>query len=432
MKITKLLSTLIALSSASGFLYAAGDNGSVLTDTAKQFGLNGKIETGAIKVPEETETVYDYKNITAIPEDPPAVKQVNSVPASVLPLPDDDMDRESMLEAFNTTLSYWNGRPDSASITIASDTYKAPVLRKTALRMIELIKENMSPEDLREAIRKEFKIYRASADGSDKTTLTGYYEAEIQAVKEKDATHIYPIYARPSDLIKTSSSQGVDFDYGHYVNGELVRYFSTEEIHSGAMDGQGLEIAWSEHPAQLMLLHIQGSGIVRYPDGDYIRVGFDGTNGHPFKSVQSALITSGETKPMSFKKFIDYLMSQPQAREAELVEINPRYVFMRAKAKNEMPNGAIGKPLTGGRSIAVDKQYIPYGLIGLVSSTKPVADSEGNLTFEKFTRFISSHDTGSAIRGPGRLDLFWGSGEKAETEASAMKAEGELYLFVLK
>ena len=97
-----------------------------------------------------------------------------------------------------------------------------------------------------------------------------------------------------------------------------------------------------------------------------------------------------------------------------------------------MPNGAIGKPLTGGRSIAVDKQYIPYGLIGLVSSTKPVADSEGNLTFEKFTRFISSHDTGSAIRGPGRLDLFWGSGEKAETEASAMKAEGELYLFVLK
>ncbi len=367
-------------------------------------------------------------------EEAAAIREVSQIKAGILPLPEDDISRESLLASLNTTLEYWKGRPDYAQITIAGDTYKAPQMRKTLTLLISLIEKNMQPQELKKEIESNFKIYRASADdGSGKTTLTGYYEAEISASRYKTKTHIYPIYAKPADLIKKPAGADVDFDYGHYVNGKFIKHYSAKEIHSGAIDGQGLEIAWSQHPAQIMLLQIQGSGILRYADGTFTRVGFDGANGHPFRSVQRAMMDCGEISSMSFKNFISYLTKQPQAREAALIEINPRFVFFRAKAADIGAIGAIGKELTPGRSIAVDPKYIPYGLPGLIKSRRPVYNGEGkDLSFKNFTRFINSHDTGSAIRGPGRLDLFWGAGKAAEAEASAMKAAGELYLFVAK
>lgn len=369
-----------------------------------------------------------------VPEDDiPAVREVSQMTGSVLPLPNDDMSQESLLASLNTTLSYWNGRPDYAKITIGGDTYQAPQMRKTLKLLISLIEKKLPAKELKTEIEKNFKIYRASADdGSGKTTLTGYYEAEIPASRTRTGKFIYPIYAKPSDLVKTPSG-AADFDYGHYVNGKFERHYSTQEIHSGALDGNGLEIAWSEHPAQIMLLQIQGSGLLRYSDGSFTRVGFAAANGHPFRSVQRALMDCGEIQSMSFKNFISYLTKQPQDREARLIEINPRFIYFRAKPDNAGATGAIGKELTPGRSIAVDPKYIPYGLPGLVKSRRPVYNGEGqSLSFKDFTRFINSHDTGSAIRGPGRLDLFWGPGKAAEAESSAMKATGELYLFVAK
>ena len=363
----------------------------------------------------------------------PAVREIAPVNAEAIPLPEDDLSRESLLSSLNTTLEYWNGRPDYAKITVAGDTYKAPQMRKTLKLLISLIEKDMTAAELKKAIEKNFKVYRASADdGSGKTTLTGYYEAEIPASRIKTAKHIFPVYAKPSDLIKTPTEEKKDFDYGHYVNGSFVRHYSTEEIHKGSLDDK-LAIAWSEHPAQLMLLQIQGSGILRYEDGSFTRVGFAGANGHPFRSVQRALMDCGEIQSMSFKNFISYLVKQPQEREARLIEINPRFIFFAAKPENIGAIGAIGKELTPGRSIAVDPKYIPYGLPGIVKSRRPVYNGENApLTFKNFTRFINSHDTGSAIRGPGRLDLFWGAGKAAEAESSAMKATGELYLLVAK
>jgi len=224
---------------------------------------------------------------------------------------------------------------------------------------------------------------------------------------------------------------GVDFDYGRYdESGKLVRHYPRADIHAGALAGQGLELVWSEHPSQIMLLQIQGSGVLRFPDGDYIRAGFDGANGHPYRSVQKLLMDCGETPAMSFKDFIAYLSSQGP-REERLADLNPRYIYFRERAKDSRPYGAIGRPLTPGRSIAIDPKHIPLGLPGLLRSRRPVAGGQG-VTFKDFSRFVATHDTGSAIRGPGRVDLFWGGGETAETEASSMKAAGELYLLVIK
>ncbi len=364
--------------------------------------------------------------------DPPAVREVSPVDPALLPLPADDLDRAGLLRALSDDAAYWRSRPDSAEIRIGTDTYDAPRMRATMQALADLFSARLSPEELRKALESRFRIYRASADdGTGKTVITGYYEAEIPVTAAPDAEHKYPVYLRPPDLIKTTPAMGVDFDYGRYgPDGKLVRHYSTQQVHAGALSGKGLELVWSAHPAQIMLLQIQGSGVLRFPDGDYIRAGFDGANGWPYRSVQKLLMDCGEVPAMSFKDFIGYLASQGP-REERLTDLDPRYVYFRRMPKDGSPYGAMGRALTPGRSVAIDPKYIPLGLFGLLKSRRPVAGASG-LSFRDFSRFVATEDTGSAIRGPGRVDLFWGSGEAAETEASAMKAPGELYLFVLK
>jgi membrane-bound lytic murein transglycosylase A len=364
--------------------------------------------------------------------DEPAVKEVALVGSDALPLPADDLDRAGLLETLDTNLDYWNARPDSAKIQIGGDFYDAPRLRRTIKALQDLFASELPAAEIRKALNDRFRIYRASADdGTGKTVITGYYEAEIKVSRTPGAEHKYPVHLRPSDLLKTTPEMGVDFDYGRYdETGAMVRHYATQQVHGGELDGQGLELVWSAHPSQIMLLQIQGSGILRFPDGDHIRAGFDGANGHPYRSVQKILIDCGETPSMSFQNFIKYLSGQGP-REERLVDLNPRYVYFKERPKDSRPYGAIGRHLTPGRSIAIDPKHVPYGLFGLLKSRRPVASGNG-LSFKDFSRFIATHDTGSAIRGPGRVDLFWGSGQTAETEASSMKAAGELYLFILK
>ncbi len=364
--------------------------------------------------------------------DAPAVKEVALVDGAALPLPADDLNRAGITEVLKTDLDYWNSRPDTAKIQLGQDLYEAPRMRATVKALLDVFSSAVPAEELLKILRDRFKVYRASADdGTGKTVITGYYEAEIKVTKTPDAEHKYPVLLKPADLVKTTADMGVDFDYGRYdETGHLVRHYATQEIHAGKLNGQGLEMVWSAHPSQIMLLQIQGSGVLRFPDGDYMRAGFDGANGWPYRSVQKLLIDCGETPSMSFKDFIKYLSAQGP-REERLADLNPRYIYFTPRAKDSAAYGAIGKPLTPGRSIAIDPKYIPLGLFGLLKSTRPVAQGNG-LGFKDFNRFISTHDTGSAIRGPGRVDLFWGAGDTAETEASSMKAPGELYLFILR
>ncbi|MCX5786432.1 MAG: MltA domain-containing protein [Elusimicrobia bacterium] len=363
------------------------------------------------------------------------LKEVTEVSSSTLPLPADDLDRAGLLEALNTDLDYWNSKPGDFKIQIGKDSYSAVQMRLTIKKLADIFSSGVSGEELRKAIKDQFRIYRAAADdGSNKIIITGYYEAEIAVSRTRSDKEKYAVYLKPADLIKTTPDMGVDFDYGRLdENGKVVKHYSRQEIHEGRLDGKNLEIVWSAHPSQIMLAQIQGSAVLRFSDGDFLRAGFDGANGWPYRSVQKILIDCGETPSMSFKAFINYLSSQPVDREERLVDLDPRFIFFRVKPKDSLPYGAIGRALTAGRSVAIDPQYIPLGLFGLLSSKKPVAAPDGGVSsFKDFTRFIATHDTGSAIRGPGRLDLFWGTGGTAETEASSMKAPGELYLFILR
>ena len=375
----------------------------------------------------------NFKQEAAYPDESSGLKDVSEVSTDALPLPADDMDRASLLAALKNTLTYWRAKPDSFKVLVGKDYYTAVQMRRTTQKLLDIFSADMAPAALLAALKADFRAYRSVADdASGKVVITGYYEAEIKAARQPDTVNKFPIYLKPADLVKTDAGMGVDFDYGRVdENGKMVRYYSRSEISGGILGGKGLELVWSAHPAQIMLLQIQGSGILRFPDGDFVKAGFDGANGWPFKSVQKLLIDCGEVPAMSFKDFINYLSLQGE-REVRLVDLDPRYIFFQERPKDSPAYGAIGAGLTPGRSIAVDPKPIPLGVTALLRSKRPVAEAGGGLGFKEFTRFVTAQDTGSAIRGPGRIDLFWGFGGTAETEASSMKAPGDLFILIAK
>jgi membrane-bound lytic murein transglycosylase A len=374
-----------------------------------------------------------FSESESYPDGESAIKDVSPFPPADLPVFADDLDRAGLLKALETNLSYWRAKPDSYRITVGKDSFAAPSMRAASARLLEIFSAGLTPAEERAGLAAEFRAYRAVADdGSGSVVFTGYYEAEIPATRSPTAESRYPLNLSPADLVKTTPAMGVDFDYGRYVGGVMTRHLSSGEIYSGGLSGQGLEAAWSAHPSHIMLAQIQGSGVLRFPDGDRIKIGFDGANGHAFKSVQRLLMDCGEIPSMNFQDFIAYLSRQENGREERLVSLNPRYIFFRVKDGDAQPQGAIGMPLVPGRSIAVDPKPVPYGLAVVMKTRRPVAQPGGGLSFRDFTRMAATHDTGSAIRGPGRVDIFWGGGPVAEREASSMKAPGELYLILPK
>jgi membrane-bound lytic murein transglycosylase A len=209
---------------------------------------------------------------------------------------------------------------------------------------------------------------------------------------------------------------------GRVVEGQLVPYASRAEIDAGALDKFHLALLWIEDPVDLFFLQIQGSGRVHLPDGSTVRVQYDGQNGQPYVALGKLLVARGaltldEVSMASIRAWIE---AHPEEGKALMAE-NPSYVFFR-ELKGDGPLGSEGVVLTPGRSLAVDRDYLPLGV--------PVwldAASGGEVPVRRMT---VAQDTGGAIRGPVRGDLFWGYGPDAEERAGKMRARGAYYLLL--
>jgi membrane-bound lytic murein transglycosylase A len=186
-------------------------------------------------------------------------------------------------------------------------------------------------------------------------------------------------------------------------------------------------------PVELFFLHIQGSGEIKLEDNTVLTVSALQTNGRPYRSVPGYLLEKGvisgrEASNHNIKRFLK------EKNEQDLNEIlgyNERYIFFRFVEK---PTGSLGEPVTAGRTIATDPEIFPPGTLAFIRLRKPVFDQQGNLTSQRisFSRFVLNQDKGAAIKGPGRVDLFCGFGETAESEASSLKEKGELYFLIKK
>ncbi len=238
--------------------------------------------------------------------------------------------------------------------------------------------------------------------------FTGYFEPEIAGSLERDPLYSHPIYRLPPEVGETEGP-----------------WLTRRDIVTGdTMLGRGLEIAWIADPVELFFLQVQGSGRIRLPDGHHLRVGYGGANGHPYRSIGKELVQRGifTLHEVSAQVIKSWVRENPE-EGAELLMHNPSYVFFREV--NEVPAelgplGAMNRSITTLRSIAVDPAYVPLGA--------PVwIEKQGA---EPLNRLMIAQDTGSAIKGPQRADIFMGTGDDAGRRAGTMKDPGRLVVLL--
>ncbi len=262
-----------------------------------------------------------------------------------------------------------------------------------------------------------FRPYRLSdsSDG-DEGLLTGYYLPLVRGSRERLPGFEVPLYRTPPDLVTRNGATG------RLVDGELQPYYSRAEIDDGALANRGLELVWLASPIDAFFVSIQGSAVISLADGGRMRLGVAANNGQGYVAIGRVLVEMGEMKvaDASMQSITLWLQKHPERARA-LMETNPRYIFFREMG-DEGPVGAEGVTLTAGRSLAVDPAYLPYGAPVFLDSY----DTQGS----PWRRLMLAQDTGAAIKGPLRGDIYWGDGEVAERMAGEMRSTGRFYLLL--
>ena len=267
-----------------------------------------------------------------------------------------------------------------------------------------------------QAIRRyfegNFQVYEIrNSSGGDTGLITGYYEPVMNGSLTRSSTYTVPLYGYPSAW------------RGSKPNPAPTR---AQLMSSGVL--QGSEIAWVQDPVAAAFMQVQGSGKIRLDDGRVMRLGFAGTNDQPFKSFAQWLLDRKEiSRSEATMQGISAWARRNPDRTNEMLNANPRFVFFKELPGNVSaelgPNGALGVPLTAGRSIAVDLQALPLGAPVFLATTKP-------LSSQPLQKLVMAQDTGRAIVGGVRADYYWGSDEAAGEMAGRMKQSGRMWLLL--
>ncbi|HEX3528787.1 MAG TPA: MltA domain-containing protein [Thermoanaerobaculia bacterium] len=277
----------------------------------------------------------------------------------------------------------------------------------------------------------------AAADGSERSGLfTGYYEALLQGSRKRSARYHVPLYGRPPELVTVDLGKFREDWHGKRISGRveggaLVPLPDRAAIEKGALARRGLELVWVDSPVDAFFLEIQGSGRIRLAEGGEMRVGYAADNGRTYTAIGRELVRRGVYKPeeVSMQSIRRWLDSHPGEAEG-LMDTNASYVFF-AEAHGEGgagPLGAEGVPLTPGRSLAVDRRHWPLGVPLWLDATAPAPQE--NQPDRPLRRLLIAQDTGGAIRGPIRGDVFWGAGPEPESIAGRMKNPGRLWVLL--
>jgi membrane-bound lytic murein transglycosylase A len=270
--------------------------------------------------------------------------------------------------------------------------------------------------------------------GDSKGLVTAYYEPEVKGSREKSDKFQVPVYGRPADLItiipETERARFNDQITGFRDTPQgRVPHYTRAEIWGGALQGRGLELLYLDDPVELFYMEVQGCGVARLPDGARVRLSYAGKNGYPYTSIGKLLVDRGEiAKEAANMEAVKAWLRADPARGRALMEENRSYVFFRElESGNDAPLGAEGIPLTLGRSLAVDAAYHKLGLPIYV--TAPDLDDEAG---KPFRRLMIAQDVGSAIRGPERGDIFFGTGEGAGAIAGGVAHPARFFILLPK
>lgn len=260
--------------------------------------------------------------------------------------------------------------------------------------------------------------------GEGKAFVTGYFEPEIAGSRTKQPGYDVAIYKRPADLIDVDLGQFSDDLKGKSIRGKVqgtkfIPYDERAVIVDGSLAGRGLEIAWAADPIEFFFLQIQGSGRLRLPDGGVMRIGYESQNGRGYTGIGRLMKDRGLITDGSMQGIVKYLRENPEEGK-KIMNENKSFVFFR-ELTGAGPLGAMGYPVVGEASVAVDPKYVPLGAPVWLSLDR--AEPNGVWV---------AQDTGGAIKGANRFDSFWGAGDRARAIAGGMSARGSALLFLPK
>lgn len=341
--------------------------------------------------------------------------------------------------AVRQSLEYYRRLPADAVFHYRDLVYTRAEMESSMYLFLDIVEGVGSDADRIALLREKFDFFE-SRNEKGAAFFTGYYEPVIDGSRTRGAAFSAPVYAVPDDLVTIDltafSASGLLPDdleneklRGKLAGRTVVPYDDRVEITSrDSLAGRASVLVYLPNQIELSFLQIQGSGVVKLEDGSLLRLNYAGQNGHPYRALGRFLLDRIPLEEMSLQSIKAYLYAHPDEARA-ILDLNPSYTFFRLTDAG--PLGLIEVPLTAGRSVAMDARLFPRGGLVYFETSYP-ASSRPASGSAPFSRFGVMQDTGGAIRGHGRADIFWGRGDKAEMIAGPMRETGRMYLLVAR
>ncbi|WP_242028310.1 MltA domain-containing protein [Pseudanabaena sp. FACHB-2040] len=332
-------------------------------------------------------------------------------------------DRANLIRAIDYSLQYL-ATPQAAT---AYQQYSVPEFsrdrtQRSLRRLRQLLSSSPTAEAFQQAVLREFTLYQSvGRDGQGTVDFTGYFEPIYSASRTPSAEYRYPLYRRPANLERWAMPHPT-----------RLALEGADGLQGGQGQLRGLELVWLRDRLEAFLVQVQGSAKLALPDGQLMSVGYAGRTEHPYRSIGRALVDDGilEAEGLTLPAVIDYFRQHPEALNTYIPQ-NQRFIFFQETAGGA-PNGSLNVPVTAGRSIATDKSLMPPGAPALISVALPQQNCQGEWSPRPVNRFVLDQDTGGAIQGPGRVDLFIGTGPEAGAQAGLINTPGQLYYLLLR
>jgi membrane-bound lytic murein transglycosylase A len=330
-------------------------------------------------------------------------------------------DRRTLLTAIDHSLRYLQTERAITGYRQSRSGLSRERVYQSLKRFRQLLLTQPSAAALQAAIEREFVVYQAMGnDGQGTVAFTGYFEPVYTASRLPTAEFRYPLFRVPLNLARWPKP--------HPTRLQLEGADGLQR-HSWL---KGLELVWLRDRLEAFLIQVQGSARLQLTDGTVMTVGHAGTTDYPYTGIGRELVKAGKFKleELTLPRLLQYLADNPAERDVYLPR-NNRFVFFRPTG-GAAATGSIGVPVTADRSIATDKTQFPPGAIALIQTQIPYVNAAGQLENRAVRRYVLDQDTGGAIKGAGRVDLFMGTGQLAGDRAGLINATGQLYYLLLK
>ncbi|RJR19003.1 MAG: transglycosylase [Nitrospiraceae bacterium] len=342
----------------------------------------------------------------------------------------DDLNFKGLEEAVAQSIKYYNKLPSDREFYYGEVKY-SPREMAASMELFLMTLKNYHGKERAQQLRSRFLFFE-SRNSEGEGFFTGYYEPLLEGRLAPEDNFTSPLYQKPDDLIEVNLGQFSDKWKNEQIVGRLkgkslIPYDSRDEIvYKDSLRDRARPLAYVKE-IELFFLQIQGSGLIRLPDSRIMRVNYAGRNGHPYRAIGAVLKDKIPPERMSLQALKQYLYAHPDEVKS-ILSYNQSYTFFRETDVG--PLGNIEVPLTPDRSIAMDRKIVPGGGLAYIETELPVFENGQITGWKPAGRFTVVQDTGGAIRDHGRVDIFFGNGEKAELSAGHMKQKGRVFIIV--